>query len=233
MTQWVRDLMDRFDRLSLRERGVVLIMLVLLLVLTWDSALMGPLERKRKTALQQVQALRAEVSGLEQSVETIVAQMAANPQSRSKNSADTLLKEIAGLDAQLAGATSGLIAPREMGQVLEQLLARTSSMRLQGLKTLPPEPVVAPSAEIGLAPGAPPAANGPASQAPATKIFKHGVELQLSGSYLEALQFLKAVEKLPWRFFWDQVEFTVEEHPQGRMKLTLYTLSLQEGWIGV
>ena len=131
-----------------------------------------------------------------------------------------LKQEIATLDGRLAGATSGLIAPKEMAQVLEQLLVRTSRMTLRGLRTLPPESVIAPSAQA--TPGA-----------PAAQIYKHGVVLELEGTYLETLGFLQAVETLPWRFFWDHIDFTVEAHPQGRVKLTLYTLGLQEGWIGV
>ena len=65
MTLFLRDLMDRFDQLSLRERVIVLIAALLLIALIWDSAFMGPLDRERKGRLQQIDALRAEVSGLE------------------------------------------------------------------------------------------------------------------------------------------------------------------------
>lgn len=110
-----------------------------------------------------------------------------------------------------------------MAQVLEQLLARTSRMTLHALRTLPPESVTPSDAR--------PATATP--EAPAAQIYKHGVELELGGTYLETLNFLQAVEALPWRFFWDRIEFTVQAHPEGRVKLTLYTLGLQEGWIGV
>ena len=39
--------------------------------------------------------------------------------------------------------------------------------------------------------------------------------------------------RLPWRFFWDHVEYRVEQYPQGRLKLTVFTLGLREGWVGV
>lgn len=218
MTLWLRDLLDRFDLLSLRERAAVLVALILLIALVWDTAFMGPLEHARKHRLGQVEALRAEVSGLEQSIETLAGQGAADPDRRAREQAAKLREEIAALDARMAGATSGLIAPREMAQVLEQLLGRTSRMTLHALRTLPPEAVVAPAAQAG---------------APAALVYKHGVELELGGTYLETLGFLQAVEALPWRFFWDRIEYTVESHPQARVRLTLYTLGLQEGWVGV
>jgi MSHA biogenesis protein MshJ len=221
MMLWLRDLLDRYDQLSLRERVILLAAMLILQFVVWQAAFMDPLDRDRKLRLEHVEALRAEVSGLEQSVEAIVAQGVGDPDRQNRDAIAKLKQEIAALDTQLAGATSGLIAPKEMAQVLEQLLDRTSRMTLHSLRTLPPETVIAPAA----------AQTPPGT--PAAQIYKHGVELELGGTYLETLNFLQAVETLPWRFFWDRIEFTVENHPQGRMKLTLYTIGLQEGWIGV
>lgn len=215
---FLRDLLDRYDQLSLRERVIVLIAALLLIALIWDSVFMGPLDRERKGRLHQIDALRAEVSGLEQSIEALVAQGAANPARNSGATADALSAEIGELDRRLVGATSGLIEPKEMSHVLEQVLARAQRLTLHGLRTLPPQAVAAPNAQPG---------------APAAQIYKHGVELELSGSYLDTLYFLQALEALPWRFFWDRIEYAVEEYPRGRIKLRLYTLGLEEGWIGV
>jgi len=225
VTLWLRDLMDRFDQLSLRERIIVLIAALLLIALIWDSAFMAPLDRERKSRLQQIDALRAEISGLDQSIEALVAQGATDPQKSGHVTADTLKNEIKELDRRLLGATSGLINPKEMSHVLEQVLRRAERLTLHGLRTLPPQGVIAPPGSgIAAQPGAP---------ASAAQIYKHGVELELSGSYLDTLYFLQALEALPWRFFWDRIEFIVEQHPRGRVKLRLYTLGLEEGWIGV
>lgn len=221
MILWLRDLVDRYDQLSLRERAIILAALLVLLFVVWQAAFIDPLDRERKQRLLQVESLRAEVAGLEQGVEAIVAQGVGDPDRQNREAIAKLNQEIAALDARLAGATSGLIAPKEMAQVLEQLLARTSQMTLHSLRTLPPEAVMAP----GSAPGAPGAATA--------QIYRHGVELELGGTYLETLNFLQALETLPWRFFWDRIEFRVENHPQGRLRLVLFTIGLQEGWIGV
>ena len=218
MTLWLRDLLDRFDQLSLRERVMVMAALLVVLLALWDNVLMRPLDREAKQRRQQVEALRAEVAGLEQSVEAIVAQGGNDPERQAREAIDKIRKELAGLDQQLAGATSGLIAPKEMAHVLEQVLQRTARLTLDGLRTLPPQALVAPAAGDG---------------ATGTRIYRHGIELELSGGYLEVLNFLQALEALQWRFFWDRIEYRVDEYPKGHVKLTLYTLGLQEGWIGV
>jgi MSHA biogenesis protein MshJ len=219
MTLWIRDLVDRYDLLSLRERVLVLGAVLGLILLVWDGLLMGPLERERKGRLQQVDLLRAEVGGLEQSLEAIVAQGSADPDRETREAIAKLKAENAELDARLAGATSGLIAPRQMAHVLEELLGRTSRLKLRALRTLPPESVTAPAAD--------------GSRGGEASIYKHGLELELAGTYLDTLRFLQGLESLQYRFFWDRIEYSVEQFPQGRVKLTLYTLGLEEGWIGV
>jgi MSHA biogenesis protein MshJ len=225
MTLWLRDLMDRYDQLSLRERIIVLVATLLLIALVWDTVFMAPLDKARKASVQQIDALRAEISGLDQSIEALASEGAANPELASRTTADGLRDEIKALDAKLAGVTSGLIAPKEMARVLEQVLARATRLTLRALRTLPPEGVIAPGAAAGQAgvPGTPAAA----------QIYKHAVELELSGSYLDTLYFLQALEALPWRFFWERIEYTIDQHPRGTVKLRLYTLGLDEGWIGV
>jgi MSHA biogenesis protein MshJ len=223
MTLWLRDLMDRYDQLSLRERVIVLVAALLLIALIWDGLFMAPLDRAHKSSAQQIGALRAEISGLDQSIEALVAQGAADPKASGRTTADDLRAEIKELDGKLAGVTSGLIAPKEMARVLEQVLARASRLNLRALRTLPPEGVIAP--------GAPPVQ--PGAPAGAAQIYKHGVELELTGSYLDTLYFLQALVALPWRFFWERIEYSVDQHPRGKVKLRLYTLGLDEGWIGV
>lgn len=223
----LQQLMDRFDLLSMRERVIIVVALVMLLALVWDQGFQSPLERKNGAHKAQVESLRAELAGLNKSIELLVAQGAGDPRKQGLDKAAALKKEIAGLDVQLAGATSGLIAPKEMAQVLRQLLARTSHLTLDALRTLAPEAVIAPiSADNKVVTQA-------AINAGSAQIYRHGVEIEVSGTYLEALDFLEQVEALPWRFFWDKVEYKVEQHPQGRLKLTLYTLGLKQGWIGV
>lgn len=232
MKQWLQDRMDRFDLLSLRERALVIVAALGVVLLLWDSLLMSPLQRTRKVRVQQVQALRAEVAGLETSVVTVEKQAAHDPDVDARRQAQALRDEIAGLDSRLSGVASGLIDPREMSRVLEQVLQRTAALKLKRLRTLPPEVVTAPTAGAATPAGTAAPVVGPPA-AGSTQVFRHGMEIELTGTYLETLQFLQALEALPWHFFWDRVEFTVDQHPQGHARVLIYTLGLQEGWLGV
>lgn len=221
--QWLNDLFDRFDALSLRERSLVIAALLGAIALLWDFQLMGPLEQQRKRYHEQMTAVRSDITRLETAVEEIAKTSEARPGIALREQADRLRADIQALDERLRGLTAGLIEPRQMTRVLEQVLARKSGLRLASLRTLAPEAVMPES-------DSDPGAAGDAARA---RIFKHGVELVLEGGYLDTLRFLEALEGLEWRFYWDRIELAVVKHPHATVKLTLYTLSLQEGWIGV
>jgi MSHA biogenesis protein MshJ len=57
--------------------------------------------------------------------------------------------------------------------------------------------------------------------------------MEIRGGYLSTLRYLEELEDLPWRFFWKSLNYEVLEYPEARVVLTVETLSLREGWIGV
>ena len=102
-----------------------------------------------------------------------------------------------------------------MGTVLEAILARQQGLVLHSLSSLDPKPLPL-EEKTGLAP-----------------IYRHGLRIEVDGGYLDLLQFVQALERMPWAFIWEDMQIEVEEHPRSRLRLTLYTLSLGEGWLGV
>jgi len=65
------------------------------------------------------------------------------------------------------------------------------------------------------------------------EIYKHGMRIVFEGDYFKTLKYLQALETMPWRLYWDNVEYHVTEYPKASVAITVHTLSLDEGWIGV
>lgn len=217
MKLWWRDLLDRIDALSLRERVMVLLAALLLIGVLWDTVLMRPVDRSRKRMEPEVVALRAEVQRLDRTIAELAEQRGSDPNAALRAQLQQERTGIADLDGQLGGLTSGLIAPEQMVQVLDQVLDRSKPLDLVALRTLPAEPLAS------LVPG----------EALPSQIFRHGVEIELEGSYLDLLAYLRALDQLQWRFYWQTLELDVTAHPRIRVKLTAYTLGQEEAWIGV
>ena len=67
----------------------------------------------------------------------------------------------------------------------------------------------------------------------APRLYRHTLRIEFEGDYLATLRYLQAIEGLSRRLFWVGFEFEVRRYPKARVVLTVETLSLQKGWIGV
>lgn len=217
MKLWWRDLLERVDALSLRERVLVLIALLALIGIAWDTLLMRPLEQARVRLTPEVANLRTEVARLNTTIEELARAGAIDPDKGLHEQVEQTRTGIADLDKQLGGLTQGLIAPEEMVEVLKQVLARTPPLQLVSLSTLASEPLAA------LMPG----------EVLPSQVFRHGVKLELEGGYLDVVEFLRALDALPWDFYWHALELDVGMHPTVRVRLTVHTLGQEKAWIGV
>lgn len=148
-----------------------------------------------------------------------------------------LRAELVSAKAQLAeqsrrfeAVNRSLVPPDRVPALLESLLSRSRTLQLLSLRTLPPTPVIerkATPAAAATAADAKPAAA--ASAAP--NLFKHGVEIKISGSYADLLNYLTELESAPQRLLWGRMDLAVTEYPRSTLTLTVYTLSLEQSWL--
>jgi MSHA biogenesis protein MshJ len=47
------------------------------------------------------------------------------------------------------------------------------------------------------------------------------------------MSYLEKIESMPWDLYWENVQLDVEKYPQARIVITVFTLSLKKGWVGV
>ncbi len=135
-----------------------------------------------------------------------------------------LKKRVATADARLAQEQQGLLPPNRVPALLEEILKRDRKLHLIALRSLPATAMT----PEGSAPVAT-QANG----ANGIRVYRHGVEITVRGSYFDLLRYLSALEAQPIRMFWKDVEIATADYPRITMKLTVYTLSLERSWVVV
>ena len=109
-----------------------------------------------------------------------------------------------------------------MQEMLEATLQAARGLQLVQLKSLPVDTL----AETAPTPA------GSAPRAERTRIFRHGFEMTVSGTYGDLYAYLRQLEKLP-RMYWGKVVFASDAYPRSTLTLTVYTLSLDKVWIQV
>ena len=227
MKQAWEKLARRFDALNPRERLMVFaagaaIIAGLGFVLAIDGAL-----AKHKLLAASAEKYRVDLAQLQKQNTELSRLLTQDPDAQGRAQIEDLQRRLSGFDIELRGVQQGLVPPKQMVRVLEDMLNRDSHVRLVKLRTLPVSALVEP--ESGTAGGA--AAKSPAPMK--NLVYKHGIELTVEGGYLDLLEYQSRLEKLPWRMFFARTSVNSVEYPKVLMTITLYTLSLEEAWLVV
>ena len=234
----LRELMAWIDALSFRERGLILVIALFVFYGLWDTLLMQPLDAKQEKLSKQLEQTQQEVLGLQQQAQTIVELHGVDPNAKNRAKLEKLQKELDAIKEELKQSTAHLIAPKDMAKVLETVLKQSEGLnfvRLEGLGVTPlvkegtVEGIIDVEQDISKADDE----QGVFPVASLQMAYLHGLRIEFEGGYLDTLDYLRKLEALPWAFFWDSVDYQVEEYPKGMSSITVYTLSLDENWIGV
>jgi MSHA biogenesis protein MshJ len=221
LVEKIRRLAQWLDTRSRRER-VMLFSAVLAVGLFCSYVLyFSPQEINRTRIKAQITELDATVAALHSQAQAIKSRKQADPDREQRARQAQLQNELERLDRRLKALTIDLISPRDMAKVLRDLLIRQEGMKLVHLENLPAEDLL-PAAEDKKE------SDGPKG----THLYRHPIRIVFSGTYLQVLDYLRSLEKLPRKLFWDDLEIVVDDHPRAEISLTVHTLSLRKGWIG-
>lgn len=213
--QWAAKL----DELSLRERGLVFVVLAGLVVVLAHAAALQPLLREQRAYSERIKLDQSQLKAIdEELLKGAQSSSAANPQAAK-------LRRISELEAALAGAEKRLtqrrdaeqLGPEQLTRLLRDVLAPGRGLRVLALRVMPATALSQQAPASGQQPGTP--------KPPAGQFYRHSVELEMTGSYLDLLKHLEDVEALPWRLAWSNVELKTLVYPQVQMRATLYTVS--------
>ncbi|MHB1140551.1 MAG: hypothetical protein ACYC1T_02170 [Sulfuricaulis sp.] len=212
-----QDLANRIDAMALRERALIFISLLVVLYFLAVNVLFGPLNAEKDRLQQQVNQKRQETQALEMQVQALVGS-GEHPDAAGRKKLEALQETLKTMDAELARATSGLVTPREMARLVEQMLLKNRGLQVLKVESIPATPL------LNVVQSA--AGSGP-------MVYRHGMNIEIKGGYLDILRYLKSLEALPWKVFWGKVTLKTEKHPDSHVSLLIYTLSTHEAWIGL
>ena len=217
-------LAERFDAMGLRERGLLFGGSVILICLAWQSWLMDPLSARGRHARDRILEVRQHLAALDQAGTAEGNDPLVNAAQRNRS----LKGQQAALDTELRGVAQGYVAPERMTEMLREILARQDGLRLVSLENLAVESLSqTPDA------GTNDAGTGRISARDDNGPFLHPVDMVVEGDYGSILVYLRALEGLPWRIHWQQLELTTRDHPLNRVRILIGALSLSRDWIKV
>ncbi len=250
LLQYWRGTEARIDQLSLRERVIIFLALVLAMITVINKVLIDPALEKQQAASEHITQTQNTLATMNQQIQFLVRRNSGDPNTPIKAQLAALRLMAQRGDNTLNAIQSRLVTPQQMPVMLEELLGHNHGVRLISLTTLPVETLdgqvtgksadPAPSsANSGSVPlnllAHPSSANEKADRASDTRphIYKHGVDLVLTGSYADLVYDMQALEAAPWRMFWSKAVLAVDDQHNLQLTLRLYTLSQDRAWLTI
>jgi MSHA biogenesis protein MshJ len=209
------------SQVSLRERVLILVALSGVALASWDALVLRPYGARSGARGDERTRLEALVENLSERRALLEAALASDPNAARRARAADLEARIGAAEDEIRASASGLIPPAEMTRVLRALLSARPALRVLRLEGAPAVALVDPAAPVG-------ETAGPSAQ----PIYRHELRLEIEAGFAETLEFLRAVEALPWRFSWDELDYEVGTWPSARVRLVVHTFSDREGWVG-
>lgn len=206
---------EKFAALSQREKIIIIATLLVGLWFGWDNFLYQPNRKKQQALVEEMSKLNVQITEKKIAAIKLESNALTDPNLTNKNKLAELKAEYQRLQERMMEGEKSFVPPHLMAVALGDILNQNNQLTLIKLDTLPVATLIK------------------SKQAQQNPIYKHGLEITFSGSYLDTLNYLKALEALPWHFIWESVNFQVKEYPTAETTIKTYTLSFKEGWLGV
>jgi MSHA biogenesis protein MshJ len=224
---------EKMDGASLRERVMIFAAAATVLIGLLNTLLIEPQLVKQRRLSGEVAQRQGEMRIMQEKLQAVALARRADPDRELRRQLDALKLKVSETEARLLEEQRKFAPPEQVGALLGEMLSRNRKLQLVDMRTLPVASFAENAAEADKAPPQKPAAAKPAAPAGGGQIYRHGVEITVSGSYLDLLAYLKDLEKLPNQLYWGRLELSASAYPQVTLKLSVYTLSLNLAWLVV
>ena len=224
MKQRLQKYADSIDAMALRDRAMFFGAVALVLMTLTQVFLLNPVLSRRNQLSEQIAQQEAETKAMQDQIEVLTRAAVRDPNAENREKLKSLRAQMAQLDRLVEQQQRQFVPPEKMAALLESMIGKNRKLQLVSLRNLP---------GAGLSPRAD-AKTGKGTRPPGTReVFRHTVELSVKGGYFDLLDYLAALERMPQRVFWEEVELSVQEYPQSVLKLTIFTLSPERSWLTI
>ncbi len=224
---------EKMDGASLRERTMAFAASAVVLIAVLNALLIEPQLVKQRRLSTEVAARQGEMRSMQEKLQALALARQADPDRDIRRQLDALKLKVSETEAKLLEEQRKFAPPEQVGVLLGEMLSRNRKLQLVDLRSLPVASFAGSAAEADKAAAQKPVPAKPAAPAGPGQIYRHGVEITLSGSYLDLLAYLRDLEKLPNQLYWGRLELAAATYPQVTIKLSVYTLSLNLAWLVV
>ncbi|MFT5220256.1 MAG: MSHA biogenesis protein MshJ [Gammaproteobacteria bacterium] len=219
MASHIKHYVESFNGKTIRERGLVLLVLIGLTGFAWGNYFAEPRLLELDAKQSEILSNSNKVDASRLAIAAIHLRINSGVHRGKERQLEKLKLELNSVEQELQVKAKEMIDPERMFRLMTQLIYKESQLTLKSLKRLEVKPAI-------------PLAEGQ-SKENQVGIFRHVLEIELDGKYADIVAYMQALENLEWKLFWDQVEVVSNDYPLTRLKLVISTLSTRKEWVGI
>lgn len=223
-------LQEKIDSRIMRERALIMLTAFAFMFMLWNFLVQSSIDKKTEEARANLAALATQRITLQTQIAASTQSLLNDPDKQKKEQIAQLQTDINGVVNQLQSVSQNLIKAEQLPQALQEVLQKTEQLTLLEVKTLPAQELQFIEVSSTTTSNSQPPS---VTEDPNAGVYQHAVELRVAGSYSQILRMLISLEHLPWRFYWQSLDYKVDHYPNAEVTLRVYTLSSEEGLFGV
>uniref|UniRef100_UPI0040475174 type II secretion system protein GspM n=1 Tax=Vibrio anguillarum TaxID=55601 RepID=UPI0040475174 len=206
---------NKFLAISSREKMLIALCGLVVITLLLFSLLLEPAMKSVAANRLQLQSIEQMNQRMQGEILLLTAKLNKDPNQEINLEFKQLMAQSQTLSLELAALVDSLITPAKMAQLLESVLATSPELTLVSMESLAAEPI---------------ANNNQSSEY--SGYYVHPVRLEFTGNYFAILNYLTNLESLPMKYYWRHFQYKVENYPQARVIMEVYTLGIRQEFIG-
>jgi len=217
MNDTLKTAVQNFDALTLRERFLFSLTVLVSISVVWWYFYVEPMQLKTKFLVVENNKISNEIVVTRNTIKDIQSRIAQGVNQGQTRKLAQLELALQAVEERLRLKTIELIDPDQMFQLMTRLVYKDSKLKLLSLKRREVKPAIAPSE----------------NQSNEAGIYRHVLEVKFSGEFLDILKYMQSLENLDWKLIWDEIEIVTDEYPRITVKVAISTLSTRKEWVGV
>lgn len=226
-------LAEKMNGLQIRERALIVCSLLLCIYLIWDFGFFQAVSKERAALELRLSAASKDLVKLTAEEQVFTKSLQSDPGAAKKREIVRLEQELQALDKELQQLAVGLISAEKLPQVLYEVLQKSVSLKFMGMQSHPVE-LLSFDQQVLAAENKKPVQDSFENddEQRVVGVFKHAVTVSFEGDYFSVIRYLKSIEALEWKIYWNELEYKVTNFPRAQITLEVFTLSTEEGLMG-
>lgn len=228
LAQQLKGYEKSFNEITLRERAMIVVSVLAIVGYLWWTYFAETNQSQIKQLVQDNKKIEQEIKSSTQTLTTLNNALEKGIKNEKRERLEKLKEIVDNLDKELKARTVELIDPDEMFKLLSSLVYKQSKLKLMGLKRLSVKPAI-PVETVK----ATKVKSTDEEQLAEAKIYRHVMQISLSGKFTDILKYLNQLENLDWKLIWDSFVLNRNDKNELVVTIELSTLSGQSNWVGI